>query len=455
MDYQLTPLGRQIGVFAREAVGVSYRLTAELITPVATYPVMMVTQLHTIRNFEKAVGDEVYIDVKFPPFQYQNDILPYQQQLKLRLIVTAYATLRSKADQVDETPRAYVYRAVCLSTFDTNLGNSNELSAVEGKRIDLEKTRDIQFQLFDPVLESFMQSETGDNYYGSTVDNILGIEFGKILQGVESDTGFKMRGVDIAKPQNQDPVKLLMIPHGQSAIDLVDTVQNQVGIYTTDVGCYYQSPFMYIYPLYDEERYENAQKVAVFYNYPTDKFPGIEKTWIKRPNFVEIACTRSSVAVDTSNTQQLLGGTGGRFTSASNLSKGMTDTKDGETLISRTMNNSEYVTNERSDGVKLAKGAGTVTDNRYRELSKTAARRGRTLVMAWEHANIDLLYPNIPSKVLWIEQSQLREAKGGVLQAEATITMAGSSFKEPQWNCHGSVTLWLGPKEKDVIRPLS
>ena len=61
MDYQLTPLGRQIGVFAREAVGVSYRLTAELITPVATYPVMMVTQLHTIRNFEKAVGDEVYI----------------------------------------------------------------------------------------------------------------------------------------------------------------------------------------------------------------------------------------------------------------------------------------------------------------------------------------------------------------------------------------------------------
>lgn len=455
MDLQGTPLGRQLVVFATDAVAVSYRIQAELITPSKTIPVSLVTQLHTVRNYEQAVGDEVYLDLKFPPFQYQNEVLPYQQELKIRLIMSAYATMRSKADRVDDAATAYVYRAICLSTMDSVASSNDERTASNGERQDAEETIDLQFQLTDPVLDSFMQLDCGNNYYGTDVKNIMQVEFDRILRSVESDTGFKMRGVEIVDPNNQEPVKLLMLPHGTPAMDLADTIQNQVGVYSTDIGCYYQSPHLYLFPLYDDSRYETSPEVAIFYNFPGDKFPGMEKTWIQRTNFVEIACTRSALVADMSNTQTLYGGSGSRYTSASSVSNGMTISKDGETVIARSLNTSEFVTSDRQDGVKLAKGTGKVTDNRWRELSTTAARAGRTMMMSWEHANIDLLKPGMPCKVLWMDQNTYCEAMGVVLRADATITMAGSSYREPQYNCHGTVTLWLGPKEKDIRRPIA
>ena len=453
MDYKQTPLGRYIGTFAQEAVAVAYKVTAELITPSMTVSVPLVTQVHTYRDYERNAGDELYISVKFPPGSYGKYILPYQQQLKMRIIVQAYSLMRGQRQTVDDATQAYVYRAVCLTTVDSRMSATDERTATDSSKKDYEQMVDLQFQLFDPVLESFMQSETGENYTGSKVLDVLRLEFSKILSAVEADTGFKMQGVDIVAPNNDNLFKLLILPHGTNAMDLVDKIQNQVGIYSADVGCYYQSPYLYIYPLYDETRFSDGRRTAIFYNYPADMFPGMDKTWINRDKYVEIACTRGASVSDVNNAASLLGNAGGRFVSASQMSQGMTLSKGGDTIISRTVNVSEYVTEERSDNVKVAKGMGRVTDNRWRELSNTAGLRGRTMQLVWEYANMDLLYPGMPAKVVWMQDNNLCEAYGVIMRTDCAVTMAGSSVREPQWTCHGTVTLWLAPEKDNTVRP--
>ncbi|MFE3952458.1 hypothetical protein ACFX2L_24685, partial [Escherichia coli] len=103
--------------------------------------------------------------------------------------------MRGQRQTVDDAAQAYVYRAVCLTTVDSRMSANDERTATDSSKKDYEQMVDLQFQLFDPVLESFMQSETGENYTGSKVLDVLRLEFSKILSAVEADTGFKMQGV--------------------------------------------------------------------------------------------------------------------------------------------------------------------------------------------------------------------------------------------------------------------
>ena len=66
---------------------------------------------------------------------------------------------------------------------------------------------------------------------------------------------------------------------------------------------------------------------------------------------------------------------------------------------------------------------------------------------------MDLLYPGMPAKVVWMQDNNLCEAYGVIMRTDCAVTMAGSSVREPQWTCHGAVTLWLAPEKDNTVRP--
>jgi hypothetical protein len=142
---------------------------------------------------------------------------------------------------------------------------------------------------------------------------LLASETAKIK--VEEDIAFK--GVDMVEPNNENKSEHIIVRHGTRLFDLPIYAHKHLGgIYNAGIGCYYQSRYWFIYPLYDTTRFNKAKKTLVIVKVPTLRARAIERTYRNEGDTLYVIGTSNSEIDDDAGTNFSNKGNGVRFADA-------------------------------------------------------------------------------------------------------------------------------------------
>ena len=134
-----------------------------------------------------------------------------------------------------------------------------------------------------------------------------------------------------------------------------------------------------------------------------------------------VLATSESKFSDINKAMLLKEGNGVRFADARKFMNKITETKDNKSTIKRKDTNHEYlsVPLEKQNTVEMAETR--IHSNPFKEYSKQAKKDGGLFSFVWQNADISLLYPGMPVKVLYSDQEDVKELQGVLLKVHGVI----------------------------------
>jgi hypothetical protein len=151
-------------------------------------------------------------------------------------------------------------------------------------------------------------------------------------------------------------------------------------------------------------------------NIPPRRLPGIERTYRKDGDNLVVITTGDTKFSDLSNLAQLNSGNGVRFADASKMVDDFVTVKGNKAVAQRGKTNTEVVTDTRPNGINYVTTAlRQINANPYVEFSALAARQGSGISLVWENADRNLLYPGMPTKVMYLDGGAIKELEGVLL----------------------------------------
>ncbi len=370
-----------------------------------------------------------------------------------RLEMILYMTPQSNVDITVDTGRSpFMQRFRCVVKESPGENKQMKDAPIHNTDVDganITGLKDVTFQLFDLVAEHLRMREVGGIYRnvipGDMVRTILGKESKKIAGGGD----VTVRGVDIVPYSNTDVRKNIIIPHGTVLADLPDYVQkNCGGIYSTGIGYYLQSGMWYMYPRFDTRRYNTARKVLTVVNIPPNKFPNNEVTYKDSAKQLLVLNTGNLNYFDDSEYQQLNLGNGARFTDGKNITNNFGEYNNGELIIERVKNNSEFISEKKNTQYNYTPVTPSkIIANGYNEFAALARRECCHVQFDWENAKEGIIFPGMPCKIHYVGKDSVEEQEGIVMDASYFYDSVANSLTDQKFQCNATVTLLLRRKQ--------
>jgi hypothetical protein len=129
------------------------------------------------------------------------------------------------------------------------------------------------------------------------------------------------------------------------------------------------------------------------------------------------------------------------------MKKPVTPTLDGPVAV-RTQLNHEVAMKERKDGLNYAPEVG-VSANAYIEYSKVLFRNLAKLECIWNNGDIDLLYPGMPCKYMYLHNGEIKESLGVILFVHSMISPAQDGFTNSQYETQIKLVIMMEPLEQE------
>lgn len=429
--------------------------TAQFTANGKTFDAMKVVSIREYRDYEADHAPEFHLEVMIDAAVYYNQILPYKQNLIITLRQTPTTELSGNAAP-GMSARYQRYRGISKDNVDPKT-LSNTQTATGDNATALSTPGKFTFQLMDFAFEQLRQFQTGGIYRLARLDELIRTMLGGQSMSLKLDYDVAVKGVDIVKIDNTQPQDPVVIPQGTRLVDLADYLQAEYGIYNNDLGVFYQSPYWYIYPLFDTTRFDTNSRNLTIANIPKYKFPGTERTYKQVNGQVYVLATGDTKMLDMSEAQQMNFGNGARFAKASQIAEGFASTSKGRATATRALNNNEVLTTQRDTGLNFAPVSGKITDNSYVELSKVAARNGKIVQVTWENSNFDLLYPGMPVHFMYpTANEEIADLYGTVLKIENHVMLKGGMFTSEAYVQYTVITCFLAQRkvaEETIVKP--
>ncbi len=424
---------------------VFYKIEAEIISPKGIVKAVRTAEGSLYRSYDTEYGDWWQIGLWIPEGVFGTDILPYEDNLKVRIIRTPLLESGTSAD-TNLSRETQVYYANIIHDAETQNKIRKESPAnMDAKGADLSNLMTVYFELRDGVIEELRMRDIGWVYLNRipimTVRTILGKESKKIQGGFNS-----VRGVDIVKPYIDTVRKVLMIPPGIPCIEMPRYVQEHCGgLYPSGIGYYLQNGMWYLYPLFDTSRFNKCYRTLTIINVPKNKYPGIERTFRDTKNQLIVISTGEHRQFDDSEKLQQLEGVGARFMDAGNIVEGYGKYVNGEYVIERVKNNHEFLATTRRNGLNYApvhpaRSSGNPV-NQYTELAR---RNGTHMQFGWENATDSAIYPGMPVKCVFETNGDNTDVvEGVVLNVEYHYSSQLANMVQERHSCNAVITVFV------------
>lgn len=357
----------------------------------------MVNKLTLHRDFVTNFADETIVEAVIDTRKYFDYVVKNQYNLEVFI----------RRRQMAENSILYVmggenstkkYKAVLLDAPTQGLGaGGKETNSVTNpeQTITIVKFQLIEQKAFDVRLsmwQGLMQNTTA-------LDALS-----MILAGSGKVLG--LNSVQAVKADNTDP-KVIMVPNGSYIKDMAHFIQKQYGIYNFGIGSYLFQDCWYIYPLFNNDRFDHEPtKLAISVvdkKHDPYKFP---RTYIVNNNCVTIVTTEGNEMLSTNASDQLQAGTGVRVVNSeenNNSNKEKKGKNDNQVTIDGKNSVTTINVVDRKDGVKNIQTVVGETSNMNQVISSVAGNAGNYLTIKWEFANPDLLVPGMPVKVVYLD----------------------------------------------------
>lgn len=410
-----------------------------------TYEPLKIISIDVPANYERNYGDEVIVEVALLGGMYSKRIFPFQNNLDITLYKIPVHPVTGTVDE-EEAMESERYTAILLNKENPLLEQNGNNSPTEDI-LDLTNIFNIKFQLINKALERLRLISVGGIYRDVTTEDVIKAILTKESKELGIEKGRTPIGVDMVEGSNQTKRTHICIPQGTRLVDMPEYVHVKCGgVYNAGLSCYFQNDFWYIYPTYNTDRFNESQRTLTIINVPANKFPGIEATYKKEGDALTILATGEVQFKDDTDGMQLNHGNGVRFSDASRFIENFVKVENNKAIVSRKDNNTELISEERKNGLNnVVKSTNSITANPFVEYSKLAVRQGGILSFVWENSNPSLMFPGMVAKVMYLENEEIKEVYGAILNAHHYTHLKGKGMFTDRHTTNTAITLFVKP----------
>lgn len=419
-----------------EAKAVHFSYTGGVTAGGQTIDFAMVKSFTIHRDFVTNFADEITVEAIIDTRKYFDYVVKNQDHLEVFI----------KRRQMAENSVLFVaggenttkkYKAILLDAPTQGLGAGN---SGENQVTDPEQTITIaKFQLIEETTYDLRFYR-----WQGLMQNTEPLEaLAMILAGTSLNYGQAM--LNKAEADNKTP-GYIVIPNGTYIKDMAHYIQQQYGIYNFGIGSYHFNDAWYIYPLFNNNRFDKEDvKLSISVvdkKHDPYKMP---RTYIVNNYIVTMITTEDSSIVNQSSADQLQSGTGIQIVNTTgnsdeNLQK--EGRNDNQVKVDGAKAVDTFNVIQRKDGISNVQVVQGETSNTAALVSSVAGNAGSYLSIKWEFANPDLLVPGMPVKVVYLDNG-LKTMYGTLHEYIAGYARAQNQFGDVPYICNVMMRIYV------------
>lgn len=344
------------------------------------------------------------------------EIAPFQDNLKITITHTPLDGSGSDDRSLPLEPRTY--RAYLTDELPRGSELSNQAGVRDIETGNRKSIKTIGFDLEEVAVEQLRKQTVGvPAVKGAVPANVVMAFLSNAAKSLKLDEFEVIRGIDVAPPNNTQPVSIINIPDGTPVLDLPDWVQNeQGGIYSSGLGFFIDRDMIYLWPLYDVRRQQTAKRLLRIVVGTSKHTKMLDKTYTADGRTVTILSAGFNKVIDLSLDVLNNQGNAVRFTDAATLLSDFGEVKGNKLTVNRGRQNNEYASTQMGNGQNNAQLSNRpVTSNVYLEASKMAARGGAITILQWKRSEYSVLTPDMAVEILYEQDGDIRTIEGALI----------------------------------------
>ncbi len=418
-------------IFEKPETADNIHLTGEVHTVNEDVPIFKILQAENVRNYMKDTSEFFVVTAYMAAGDYLYRVYPYKDNLEVT-IKQMWMTTKGELDE-DRPPKTNRYKAIFKPEMNPR-GTNDPLS--QRKIDDLNRLAPVTIvlELQDRREEALRSKTVSGIYHDLKMEDVIRAATYYEVQKVKVEGKTPLEVIDIVEPDNQQPYPHLLLPSNIFVEDLPGWLQEKAkGVYNAGIGSFFQDfedkPSWFVYPLYNDQRFDKAGKKLVVYDVPQDKMPGMDTTYRKEGDVLYVATTGNTGNLKTAHNRELSQGVGFRFADGESFMKKPVEITSDGVNAKRKRLNYEFANYDRKDQNPYSPTYQS-TSNPYFMMSKNIAYQMSLHVVTWETSNPDLIYPGMPCRFVYADKDEKVELDGTVVFCFTNTVIQGNPLED-------------------------
>lgn len=367
----------------------------------------------------------------------------------LKLTLTMYDIGRNTPYSLGalSNPREFTYKAKIIDIATDQISQNNPISNGDGVGKNSLKTFSIQ--LLEPSFESVSMRTVGGVFRKTSGIGLMKTLLTLFSTNDDVDAVTSVTGVDVVDGYSMVEREQIQIKTPTPLVKAIGVIQNSCGgVYPTGFSFFLQGNKWFIFPPYDVNLFNKARKTLTVINLPKDRLPGLEKTHFNSDTKLVVLSTRDATYIDNREANTFNDGASISFVDSDRFFEGFAKVENNKIMVNAAKNVNEVTLAERADGVSIIRPSNSlITSNKNIELSKLAKSRGFYIQLTWENSDDSLLYPGMPSKILFLKDKRPASATGVLIETETMWVPAEKSFKNTKLTKMTAMTFFVANEQ--------
>lgn len=259
--------------------------------------------------------------------------------------------------------------------------------------------------------------------------------------------GYEVEGIQKVEADNKIPCDII-IPNGTMVKDMAHYLQKEYGIYNFGIGMYFTGKHWFIYPLYNNNRYENEFfKMSISVIEKRHEPVGTPRTYVIDRGTLTLISVSETSMVQNTVADQLNRGTGIQVVNPNeNRGPNLEVVGVNKVKVDGTVGVSTFNLIDRKDGYNNVINVPAETSNQASLMSSITGNMGNYITIHWNHAKPELIQPGMPVKIHYVDGS-LRTLYGTVHEYWATSVRVGeTAHVDAPYQCNVVMKIYVTEK---------
>lgn len=361
---------------------------------------------------------------------YSNVIYPHDGDLEFILKVDYSNPYNNLPSEVDPSTIITTYSVSLDPHSRPYMAEDNHSENMSKLEQDLLGPIEIDFQLKPKLADDLSKISVGGQFLNTTNADCLRDLITMYSGNLELDSDEELLGVNIHGTASTIEKKSIVIPHGLLLADLADYMQNKTGgIFPTGLSQFIHDRTWYIYPPYDTTGFDEALNKLVVISIPSKRYPNVEKTYLTENGITTILATGNKKII--SDKKQIFdnAGNGVMQTDANNIINGFTNVDGNVSVIKRSTNNSEFISETVPTGRNNVRmSTERISSNPFVVRSRLARSQGHFYMFEWTNANPSIIEPGMHVKILYLNEGEVKEITGVLVKCHQQTKLNGTGI---------------------------
>lgn len=405
-----------------------FRFHVDLKVGEKTLRAINLNSLTLVRDYIRNYGDEAESSLLFTEAQIHEQIVPYIDDLEL--VLTRIPLTPKTPNPVRVAPTTESFKVVIPDDIMTGLG----LNVTTPRNME-HQFKELNCQLISKLNYELRLESTGGVFAKTSNEDFVKTLISRSLERISNDLGNTPLGVDFYPSDTADvEQQTILIKPGTPLIDLPNYVQDNCGgIYNTGLGSYIQGQHWFIYPLFNDQRFDDTPRALHLVMVPESSMPEQDRSYRVESNRV-MAIVSEAKMISRTNKAQLTEGNATMLVSPNELKNNFSLKEKSATIANPDAVMGIIASKNRPDGLnKITFSNSRISVNAARELSRLSERDLQDVQVSWAYSDPDLVYPGMPVQLVYNEHDTPVTLQGIVVGTESLLQMATKGLSNDQW----------------------